>query len=117
MTLRVQQGKGNKDRYSLLSPKLLNLLREYWIIGRSTDWLFPSPRLDANPVTRDAVYLACKQAQASSSLTKPVTPHLLRHAFAAHLLENGTDLRTIQILLGHRSLTTTYARLPLTPNT
>jgi len=117
MTLRVRQGKGNKDRYSLLSPKLLNLLREYWIIDRPTDWLFPSPRLNAKPITRDAVYLACKQAQAASSVTKPVTPHLLRHAFATHLLENGTDLRTIQVLLGHRSLATTARYLKLATST
>jgi integrase/recombinase XerD len=97
MTLRVKQGKGNKDRYTLLSPRLLKTLRDYWLIERPTDWLFPSPHFN-RPITRDAVYLACKQAQRSSSLKKSVTPHLLRHAFATHLLENGTDLRKIQIL-------------------
>jgi integrase/recombinase XerD len=116
MTLRVRQGKGNRDRYSLLSPQLLKTLRDDWITVRSTDWLFPSPHLN-RLITRDVVYLACKQAQRSSSLKKSVTPHLLRHAFATHLLENGTVLRTIQVLLGHRSLATTARYLKLATST
>ena len=112
-TVRVDQGKGRKDRYSLLSPRLLELLRQYWKEARpSTDWLFPSPHLD-QPISRDAVGLACRKAHARSGLKKPVTPHSLRHAFATHLLESGTDLRTIQLLLGHRSLSTRARYLKL----
>lgn len=112
MTLRVRQGKGNKDRYSLLSPRLLDILRDYWKAQRPTEWLFPSPILD-QPISRDAVGLACKKAYISSGITKLITPHSLRHAFATHLLESGTDLRTIQLLLGHRSLSTTSRYLKL----
>lgn len=113
MTLRVQQGKGNKDRYSLLSPRLLDMLRMYWKAYRPTAWLFPGS-LDNKPITSGAVGLVCKKAWTRSGLKKPVTPHSLRHAFATHLLENGTELRTIQLLLGHRSLSTTAHYLKLT---
>lgn len=113
MTVRVDQGKGRKDRYSLLSSRLLEILRQYWKEARpSTHWLFPSPHLN-QPISRDAVGLACQKAHARSGLKKPVTPHSLRHAFATHLLENGTELRTIQLLLGHRSLSTTAQYLKL----
>ncbi len=113
MTVRVDQGKGRKDRYSLLSPRLLEILRQYWKEARpSTVWLFSSPHLD-QPISRDAVGLACRKAHARSGLKKPVTPHSLRHAFATHLLESGTELRTIQLLLGHRSLSTTARYLKL----
>lgn len=112
MTLRVNQGKGDKDRYSLLSPRLLEILRRYWQAQHPTDWLFPSPTLN-QPISRDAVGLACKKALKRSGLKKPVTPHCLRHAFACHLLESGTELRTIQLLLGHRSLSTTSIYLKL----
>lgn len=112
MTLRVDQGKGNKDRYSLLSPRLLEILRHYWRQQRPVYWLFPSPRLN-QPISRDAVGLACQKAHARSGLTKPITPHSLRHVFATHLLEGGTELRTIQLLLGHRSLSTTARYLKL----
>lgn len=112
MTLLVRQGKGNKDRYSLLSPRLLEILRHYWKVQRPTDWLFPSPTRN-QPISRSAVGLACKKALKCSDLKKPVTPHCLRHAFACHLLESGTELRTIQLLLGHRSLSTTARYLKL----
>ena len=113
MTVRVDQGKGRKDRYSLLSPRLLAILRQYWKETRpSTDWLFPSPRLN-RPISRGAVTRACQEAHARSGLKKPATPHSLRHAFATHLLESGTELRTIQLLLGHRSLSTTARYLKL----
>jgi len=106
MVIRVSQGKGQKDRYVMLSPKLLALLRAWWRVARPRHWLFPSP-VPTRPLTRTAVERACQRARRRARLSKPVTPHLLRHGFAVHLLEAGTDLRTIQLLLGHRSLATT----------
>jgi integrase/recombinase XerD len=103
MVIRVDQGK---DRYVMLSPSLLETLRAYWPAVHARDWLFPGD-LSGRPITRDAVGNACRKAHRLSGLTKPVTPHSLRHAFAVHLLEAGTDVRTIQLLLGHRSLATT----------
>jgi site-specific recombinase XerD len=112
MVLRVEQGKGKKDRYVMLSPKLLELLRDWWRQRRPSHWLFPSHRADV-PITREAVERACRHAQHPSRIRKPITPHGLRHAFAVHLLEAGTDVRTIQLLLGHRNLTTTQRYLQL----
>jgi len=103
MVIRVEQGKGQKDRYVMLSPKLLEILRGYWRAVRPKAWLFPG-RIPGQPISRDAVGLACQEARQLSGLVKPVTPHSLRHAFAVHLLESGTDVRTIQLLLE----TTTY---------
>jgi integrase/recombinase XerD len=115
MVIRVVQGKGQKDRYVMLSAKLLEILRDYWKATRPKEWLFPGG-LPGQPITRDAVEHACTKAHQLSGLTKPVTPHSLRHAFAVHLLESGTDVRTIQLLLGHRSLATTarYLRIATT---
>src|ERR1051325_8429278 len=112
MVIRVEQGKGQKDRYVMLSPKLLETLRSYWRAVRPKDWLFPGDRPE-RPITKDAVEDACQKAQRRSGIAKPITPHLLRHGFAVHLLESGTDVRTIQLLLGHRSLATTarYLRI------
>jgi site-specific recombinase XerD len=112
MVIRVQQGKGQKDRYVMLSPKLLETLRGYWRAARPKEWLFPGDRPEY-PITSSAVEEACKLARRSAGITKPVTPHSLRHAFAVHLLESGTDVRTIQLLLGHRCLATTarYLRI------
>ena len=112
MVIRVDQGKGRKDRYVMLSPRLLDTLVDYWRLVRPKEWLFPG-EIPGQPLSRDAVGAACRLAHRRSGLTKPVTPHSLRHAFAVHLLEAGTDLRTIQLLLGHRSLTTTaqYLRI------
>jgi len=106
MTLRVRQGKGQKDRYVMLSPKLLALLREYWQADRPTDFLFPGDD-STRPLERRTVQFHCKMAARRASVTKTVSPHTLRHAFATHLLEDGVDLRTIQALLGHRSIRTT----------
>lgn len=106
MLIRVQQGKGRRDRFVMLSPAVLALLREYWKTARPTDWLFRGAS-DAGHISTSAVMKACRLAWASSKLSKHVTVHALRHSFATHLLEAGTDLRTIQILLGHRSLRTT----------
>ena len=112
MVIRVEQGKGRKDRYVMLSPRLLEILRSYWSAAHPKEWLFPGAHA-GQPITREAVEDACQKAHRFSGLSKPVTPHSLRHAFAVHLLESGTDLRTIQLLLGHRSLATTarYLRI------
>jgi integrase/recombinase XerD len=96
MVIRVEQGKGRKDRYVMLSPKLLDALRNYWDAGRPRDWLFPGD-LPGQPIGPLAVDHACRKARQSSGLAKPITPHALRHAFAVHLLKSATDLRTIQI--------------------
>ena len=115
MVLRITKGKGQKDRYVMLSPKLLAVLRDWWKVERPRHWLFPGERPEA-PITRRAVQLACRIARRRARLAKPVSPHSLRHAFSVHLLEAGTDLRTIQLLLGHRSLQTTarYLRVATT---
>lgn len=115
MVIRVEQGKGHKDRYVMLSVKLLDILRNWWRVEKPSHWLFPGDNPD-QPISEHAVGNACQKARRRCSISKPVTPHLLRHAFAVHLLESGTDLRTIQLLLGHRSLTTTarYLRIATT---
>ena len=112
MVIRVEAGKGRKDRYVMLSPRLLDILRDYWRAARPKQWLFPGDLPD-QPISACAVEIACRTARRESNIGKPVTPHALRHAFAVHLLEAGADLRTIQLLLGHRSLSTTarYLRL------
>ena len=112
MVIRVEQGKGQKDRYTMLSPKLLETLRAYWRAGRPKTWLFEGD-VPSKPIDRSAVEHACQKARRLSGIRKPITPHSLRHAFAVHLLESGTDVRTIQLLLGHRSLATTarYLRI------
>ena len=116
MVLRVAQGKGRKDRYVMLSPKLLEVLRAWWRVDRPRHWLFPGGRPE-KPITSNAVQLACRRAVRRAGLAKPVSPHALRHAFAVHLLEAGTDLRTIQLLLGHRSLQTTARYLRIATST
>lgn len=112
MVIRVEQGKGQKDRYVMLSPKLLETLRTYWRAARPKQWLFAG-KIPGQPITKDAVELACQNASRLSGIRKPISPHSMRHAFAVHLLESGTDVRTIQLLLGHRSLATTarYLRI------
>ena len=112
MVIRVEQGKGQKDRYVMLSPKLLETLRSYWRTVRPEAWLFEG-KISGQPITKDAVELACQKARRLSGIRKPISPHSMRHAFAVHLLESGTDVRTIQLLLGHRSLATTarYLRI------
>ena len=108
----VRQGKGKKDRYVPLSVRLLSELRQYWKMYKPSYWLFPGR--DANkPITRHGVQDAFKKAKEKANITKKVSIHSLRHAFATHLLESGTDITNIKQLLGHSSINTTlrYARL------
>jgi integrase/recombinase XerD len=106
MVLRVRQGKGRRDRNVMLSPRLLDLLRGYWKVARPAEWLFPGD-IPGRPITAGSVHHICAQAARAAGLGKHVTVHTLRHSFATHLLEAGTDIRTIQVLLGHRNLKTT----------
>jgi integrase/recombinase XerD len=115
MVIRVEQGKGQKDRYTMLSPQLLQTLRAYWRAGRPKTWLFEGD-VPTKPIDRSAVEHACQKARHLSGIHKPISPHSLRHAFAVHLLESGTDVRTIQLLLGHRSLATTARYLRIATN-
>jgi integrase/recombinase XerD len=110
MVLRVEQGEGQQDRYVMLSPKLLQLLRAWWKVAKPWPWLFPGREGD-RPITPKAVEEACQTAQRRCGLPQPITPHSWRHAFAAPRLEGGTDVRTTQLLLGHRSLATTARAL------
>ena len=114
MVLRVDQGKGKKDRYVMLSPKLLEILREWWRVERPQHWLFPGDKPGCH-ISAHAVAWECRHVRRTCKISKPITPHSLRHAFAVHLLESGTDIRTIQLLLGHRSLATTakYLRIAI----
>jgi len=105
MTIRVEQGKGGKDRYTVLSATLLEVLRAYWQAFRPTTWLFPG-RGD-RPLDPSALQRAYGDAKRRAGLTKPGGIHALRHAFATHLLEGGVDVHTIQRLLGHKSIATT----------
>ena len=112
MLIRVEQGKGGKDRYAMLSPRLLDVLRRYWRAFPSDHYLFPSWRNNRH-MSPASLQSACRDAAARSGLRKRVTVHTLRHSFATHLLENGTDIRIIQVLLGHSQIDTTarYARV------
>jgi len=106
MLLRVRQGKGGKDRYAMLSPRLLAVLRSYWRAARPKDLLFPSWR-EGRPLSCGSLAGACTIAAQKSGIGKRITAHTLRHSFATHLLEGGTDTRVIQALLGHSSIDTT----------
>lgn len=112
MVIRVRQGKGKKDRYTMLSTALLEMLRRYWWAARPEDLMFTTRSKD-RPITRSTVQRVCKQAQKDAGISKDITPHTLRHSFATHLLESGTNLRVIQVLLGHASPQTTaiYTRV------
>jgi len=110
MIIRVTQGKGAKDRDLPLSPELLDILRVYWRWRKPKEYLFPSrgERKGADvPLSDKTVWQVCGDAAKKAGITKHVTPHTLRHSWATHLLEAGTDLRTIQMLLGHGDLETT----------
>jgi integrase/recombinase XerD len=106
MLIRVEQGKGHRDRYVMLSAQLLVMLRAYWREARPKHWLFPG-RGEVRPLDASTLQWACRNARKAAKLGKPVAVHTLRHSFATHLLEAGTDIRTIQVLLGHQNLSTT----------
>jgi integrase/recombinase XerD len=106
MLIRIVEGKGGKDRYVMLSPQLLRILRTYWRLARPGRWLFPGQD-PTQPVSVATLQDACREAARRAELSKPVTVHTLRHSFATHLLEAGTDIRIIQALLGHARLSTT----------
>jgi site-specific recombinase XerD len=107
MAIRIEQGKGAKDRDSLLSPRLLAELRAYWRLYRPREWLFPKSRVAHEPMNPTTAQKVFYQAEARAGITKRCGIHGLRHAFATHLLESGVDLHTIQRLLGHGHLSTT----------
>jgi site-specific recombinase XerD len=106
MVLRVRKGKRNKDRYTVLSPVLLAMLRHWWVAARPVTYLYAGRSPD-HPARITTIQKACKEAQEKAGLEKTIRPHTLRHSFATHLLEAGTDLRVIQELLGHASPRTT----------
>ena len=106
MMVRINHGKGDKDRYSIISPRLLAELRSYWLTYRPSHWLFPNER-SKEKLTRSTPQLIFKAAVKKATITKNVTFHSLRHSFASHLLEAGVDTRTIQILMGHASINST----------
>ena len=106
MLIQVHHGKGARDRTVMLSPQLLAILRTYWRLARPQDCLFPGRKPD-QPIAITVLHAACRSATKAAGLTKRVSVHTLRHSFATHLLENGVDIRIIQVLLGHRNLSTT----------
>jgi site-specific recombinase XerD len=116
MIIHIRHGKRNRDRDVPLSPKLLETLREYWLWMHPKTYLFPGTkdgwRAD-KPITPKVLWEACRGAAQAAGITKDVRPHLLRHSFATHLLENGADLPTVQLLLGHSDLKATSIYLHL----
>jgi len=106
MVLRIRDGKGGHERLTLLSPRLLAILRRYWLMAKPKEWLFPG-RGQTRPLCPDTVREVCRQAVIKVGLATRCSPHALRHSFATHLLDAGADLVLIQNLLGHRSIYTT----------
>jgi integrase/recombinase XerD len=116
MMLRVEQGKGRKDRHAMLSPVLLELLRDWWRIARPKAWLFPGQD-PLQPMSTRQLNRACHAAANMADIAKRVSPHTLRHSFATHLLEQNTDIRVIQVLLGHAKVDTTALYTHIATNT
>lgn len=115
MAIRIEQGKGARDRYLPLSPRLLTVLREYWRRQRPTGpWLFPAIK-PVKHISAATMQQVCREAAQLTGIAKRLTAHTLRHSFATHLLENGEDIRIIQVLLGHRRITTTARYTSVTP--
>jgi integrase/recombinase XerD len=112
MTLRVEQGKGQRDRYVMLSPQLLEWLRDWWRAARPQAWLFPGQN-PVNPMSARQLSRVVRETARKAGIDKRVSPHTLRHSFATHLLEQNVDIRVIQVLLGHAKLETTalYTRV------
>jgi len=115
MVIRVEQGKGRRDRYAMLSDLLLDVLRAWWKEARPQGWLFPGQN-PVNPLTTRQLRRACHAASQAAGIDKRVSLHTLRHSFATHLLEQKVDIRVIQVLLGHKKLDTTarYAQVAST---
>ena len=120
MVIRVEQGKGKKDRYVMLSPNLLELLREWWRAARKKGWMYPGqpwlfPGYRGQHMSARQLHRLVRMAAARAGITKRVGVHTLRHSFATHLLEQKTDIRVIQVLLGHKKLDTTalYTRVAI----
>jgi len=116
MLLRIEQGKGRRDRFAMLSPQLLELLRDWWRIARPQVWLFPGQNA-VNPLPPRQFNRAVHAAAQRAKIAKRVTPHTLRHSFATHLLEQNIDIRVIQVLLGHAKLETTALYTRVAANT
>jgi integrase/recombinase XerD len=116
MLLRIEQGKGRRDRFAMLSPQLLELLRDWWRIARPQVWLFPGQN-PVNHLTPRQFNLVVHAAARAADITKRVSPHTLRHSFATHLLEQNIDIRVIQVLLGHAKLDTTALYTRVATNT
>jgi site-specific recombinase XerD len=110
MMVRVQQGKGGKDRYTILSKTALECLRQYWRAYRPKEWLFEGQK-EGTHICLSSIRQIFLEAKKCAGITKPVSPHTLRHSFATHLIEAGTSLHHVQLLLGHRSPTTTTVYL------
>ena len=110
MMVYVREGKGGKDRYSILSQTALECLRQYWREYRPKEWLFEGQKEGAH-ITMSSIYQICCKAMKRAGITKPASPHTLRHSFATHLIEAGTSLHHVQLLLGHCSPTTTTVYL------
>jgi integrase/recombinase XerD len=112
MVMRIEHGKGGKERYVMLCASLLGILRSYWHLARPKPFLFPGRTADT-PINPTVLHAACRSAAAAAGLDKRVSVHVLRHSFATHLLESGVDIRIIQVLLGHENLSTTarYTRV------
>jgi site-specific recombinase XerD len=115
MVIRIEHGKGGKDRYVMLSAQLLGILRAYWKLTRPQRFLFPGRDPDT-AINVTVLHAACRSAYVAAGIDKKVSVHTLRHSFATHLLEQGTDIRIIQALLGHNNLSTTarYTRVATT---